>query len=175
MECVTAPFIGPIFSESSLPAISPLQITTWRIICRKTSNRNPGVIRGFCSPYVWLDSNVKSCSSNLYIKPFSRIFGPQPLPAGSDMTRYPCANPVFFPPSTWSVQSGASYEIWNRRWFPPDYCNSHPFPGLKLLPSSVAPNIQTSSDSNDQKYRTFSLVKAIISRWSFLSLQGKKW
>ena len=27
-----------------LPAISPLQITTWRIICRKTSTRNSGVL-----------------------------------------------------------------------------------------------------------------------------------
>ena len=153
-----------------LPAISPLQITTWRIICRKTSTRNSGVLLAI--RLTWFQREGSFCQP--LHQAILQDLRASPLPAGSDMTRYPYANPVFFPPSTWSVQSGASYGIWNRRWFPPDYCNSHPFPGLKLLPSSVAPNIQTSSDSNDQKYRTFSVVKGIISRWSFLSLQGKK-
>ena len=154
-----------------LPAISPLQIIPWRIICRKTSTRNSGVLLAIRLTWFQREGSFFQSLHQAIL---------QDLRASTSSRRIwhdtvPLCKPRIFPPSTWSVQSGASYGIWNRRWFPPDYCNSHPFPGLKLLPSSVAPNIQTSSDSNDQKYRTFSLVKAIISRWSFLSLQGKKW
>ena len=61
-----------------------------------------------------------------------------------------------------------------RRMFRPDYCNSYPTPGLKLLLTSVAPKIQTSSKRSYRKCWDFPRVKAIVSRWSFLSLQGKK-
>ena len=58
--------------------------------------------------------------------------------------------------------------------FRPDYCNSYPPTGLKLLLTSVAPKIQTSSKRSYRKCWNFPRVKAIVSRWSFLSLQGKK-
>ena len=61
-----------------------------------------------------------------------------------------------------------------RRMFRPDYCNSYPTPGLKLLLTSVAPKIQTSSKRSYRKCWDFPRVKAIVSRWSFLSLQGKR-
>ena len=61
-----------------------------------------------------------------------------------------------------------------RRMIRPDYCNSYPPPGLKLLLTTVAPKMQTSSERSYRKCWNFPRVKAIISRWSFLSLQGKK-
>ena len=61
-----------------------------------------------------------------------------------------------------------------RCMFRPDYCNSYPTPGLKLLLTSVAPKIQTSSKRSYRKCWNFPRVKASVSRWSFLSLQGKK-
>ena len=59
-----------------------------------------------------------------------------------------------------------------RRMFSSDFCNSYPPPGLKLLVTSVAPKIQTSSERSYRKCWNFPRVKAIISRWSFLSLQS---
>ena len=59
-----------------------------------------------------------------------------------------------------------------RRLFSSDYCNSNPLPGLKLLLTSVAPKIQTSSERSYRKCWNLPRVKAIISSWAFLSLQS---
>ena len=58
--------------------------------------------------------------------------------------------------------------------FRPDYFSSYPPPGLKLLLTSLAPKIQTSSERSYRKCWNSPRVKAIVSLWSFLSLQGKK-
>ena len=59
-----------------------------------------------------------------------------------------------------------------RRLFSSDYCNSYPLPGLKLLLTSVAPKIQTSSERSYRKCWNLPRVKAIISSLAFLSLQS---
>ena len=58
--------------------------------------------------------------------------------------------------------------------FRPDICNSYPAPGLRLLLTSVASKIRTSFERIYRKCWHFQRVKAIVSRWSFLSLQGNK-
>ena len=58
--------------------------------------------------------------------------------------------------------------------FRPDYCNSYPPNGLKLLLTSVASKIQASSERSYRKCWNFPRVKAFVSSWSFLTLQGKK-